>query len=56
MVVRAALVVLVALLLSAAAEASNFKKYNNPTWGNRWKQILQTPPHASYKHPYVTGR
>ena len=56
MAARGAWVFLVVLLLAAASEASDFKKYNNPTWGSRWKQILKNSPHASYKHPYVTGR
>jgi hypothetical protein len=56
MAARGALTVLMILLLSAAAEATNYKKYNSPTWGSRWHQILKNKPHVDYKHPYVTGR
>ena len=55
MAARGALAVLLVLLLSAAAEATNYRKYNYPTWGNRWKQILKSKPNL-YMHPYVLGR
>ncbi len=46
MVARAILVLLCVFLLSAAAEADNYGKFNSPSWGNRWKQILKNkPPH-----------
>jgi hypothetical protein len=55
MAVRGALAVLVVLLLSAAAEATNYQKYNSPTWGSRWKQILRNKT-SNYMHPYIAGR
>ena len=55
MAARGTLAVLMVLLLSAAAEATNYQKYNNPNWGNRWKQILKNKTNT-YKHVYVTGR
>lgn len=51
---RAALAILIVLLVSAVAEAKNYKKYNNPTWGNRWKQTLKTK--AFYINPYIAAR
>jgi hypothetical protein len=42
---RMALAVLVVLLVSGAAEAAgNYRKYNDPTWGNRWKLIFKIKP------------
>ena len=41
---RTAFAVLMVLLVSAAAEASNYRKYNEPTWGTRWKQSLKIKP------------
>jgi hypothetical protein len=49
---RTALAVLVVLLASAVAEAgSNYRKYNDPTWGNRWKQSLKIK--IVNFHPYI---
>jgi len=55
MAARSALAVLIVLLLSAAAEAKNYRKYNSPTWGSRWKQTLQNKPN-NYVHPYIAAR
>lgn len=38
---RAALTILMVMLVSAVAEAKNYRKYNNPYWGSRWKQTLK---------------
>jgi hypothetical protein len=38
---RTALAVLMVMLFSAAAEAKNYRKYNGPQWGSRWKQIFK---------------
>lgn len=50
---RAALALLVVLLASVAAEASNYRKYNDPTWGGRWKQTLRTKEVRI--HPYIAA-
>jgi hypothetical protein len=50
---RTALAVLVVLLVSGAAEAAggNYRKYNDPTWGNRWKIIFKMKQ-VNF-HPYI---
>jgi len=49
---RTAFVVLVVLLVSGAAEAAgNYRKYNDPNWGNRWKMIFKMK--AVNIHPYI---
>jgi hypothetical protein len=54
MVSRSALVILVVLALSAVAEAKNYRKYNTPTWGNRWKQTLIVK--EVRVHPFIGAR
>ena len=44
MVTRAALAILMVFLLSAVAEAKNYGKFNNPSWGSRWKQLFKSKP------------
>ena len=55
---RTALAVLMVMLLSAVAEAKNYRKYNDPQWGSRWKQLFTT--HGRMKEvnfqPYIGGR
>jgi hypothetical protein len=41
---RTALAVLMVLLVSGVAEAKNYRKYNDPTWGSRWKQLFKIKP------------
>jgi hypothetical protein len=38
---RTAMAVLMVMLLSAVAEAKNYRKYNDPQWGSRWKQLFK---------------
>ena len=54
MVARGAMALLIVLLVSAVAEAKNYRKYNSPTWGSRWKQIFKTK--EIHIHPYIAAR
>ncbi len=55
MMSRAALAILIVFLVSAVAEAKNYRKFNSPTWGGRWKQILKAKD-INYVHPYVGAK
>jgi hypothetical protein len=39
--VRTALALLMVMLFSGVAEARNYRKYNDPQWGSRWKQLFK---------------